>query len=48
MYEKVVKGEGMPRREGGRGNLRVKFQVDFPRTLTETQKKGIREVLAAV
>lgn len=42
-----VSGKGMPRR-GGRGtfgDLYITFDVDFPDTLTDTQKKEIRKVL---
>mmetsp|Transcript_13479 Transcript_13479/g.20514 ORF Transcript_13479/g.20514 Transcript_13479/m.20514 type:complete len:370 (-) Transcript_13479:37-1146(-) len=41
-----VPGKGMPRRNGnGYGDLYVKFEVDFPDELTETQKTAIREIL---
>lgn len=41
-------GKGMPRRTGGRGgfgDLFVTFEVDFPDTLTDAQKKAIRQIL---
>ena len=42
-----VSGKGMPRRggRGGFGDLYITFDVDFPDTLTEKQKKEIRKVL---
>ena len=45
--EKRVRGEGMPisKAPGGRGDLRVRFDVQFPRTLTEQQKAGLRQLL---
>jgi len=43
-----VPGKGMPRRSGrGFGDLYITFEVDFPDTLTQTQKKSIREILTA-
>lgn len=46
--EKVVPGEGMPltKSPGSRGNLRIKFDVVFPRTLSDQQKASLRQVLA--
>uniref|UniRef100_A0ACD5TFN5 Uncharacterized protein n=1 Tax=Avena sativa TaxID=4498 RepID=A0ACD5TFN5_AVESA len=47
-YEKVVRGEGMPvagGRRGARGDLRVKFDVVFPRSLTDEQRRGLVEIL---
>mmetsp|Transcript_7055 Transcript_7055/g.8776 ORF Transcript_7055/g.8776 Transcript_7055/m.8776 type:complete len:376 (+) Transcript_7055:87-1214(+) len=41
-----VPGKGMPRRRGnGFGDLFITFEVDFPNTLTQKQKDGIREIL---
>jgi DnaJ-class molecular chaperone len=41
-----VPGKGMPRRNGrGFGDLYITFDVDFPDTLSEQQKKAIREIL---
>jgi DnaJ-class molecular chaperone len=42
-----VSGKGMPRRggRGGFGDLYITFDVDFPDTLTDSQKKEIRKVL---
>ena len=42
-----VSGKGMPRRRGhgAYGDLFITFDVDFPDTLTDTQKKEIRKVL---
>ncbi|KAI5018647.1 hypothetical protein ZWY2020_043535 [Hordeum vulgare] len=47
-YEKVVRGEGMPvigGRKGARGDLRVKFDVVFPKNLTDEQRRGLVEIL---
>lgn len=45
--EKVVRGEGMPVSKGGRGDLRVRFEPVFPKSLTEEQRVGIRAMLPA-
>lgn len=42
--EKTLAGHGMPRKEGGRGNLHLHFNVQLPR-LTEQQKTDVRMVL---
>lgn len=40
-----VAGKGMPRRNGrGFGDLYITFDVDFPDTLSEEQKRGIRKI----
>jgi len=40
--------KGMPRRSGrGFGDLYITFEVDFPDTLTETQRDGIRKILSS-
>ena len=47
---KVVKGEGMPISRGppgARGDLHVRFDIVFPRTLTEEQKAVLRRTLPA-
>ena len=45
--EKRVRGEGMPvsKTPGQKGDLRVRFDVQFPRTLTDQQKAGLRQLL---
>lgn len=42
---KLLRGKGMPisKRPGAFGDLRVEFQIQFPKTLTEMQKTKIRE-----
>jgi len=41
-----VPGKGMPRRNGrGFGDLYITFEVEFPESLSEKQKKAIREIL---
>ena len=44
---KVLQGEGMPKRNmySEFGDLHIKFIVDFPKQLTEQQKKLIRMAL---
>ena len=47
---KVVKGEGMPRvakgsESGGKGDLLIEYEVEFPEQLTLGQKDGIRQLL---
>ncbi|CAI5480650.1 unnamed protein product [Closterium sp. Yama58-4] len=45
-YEKVVAGEGMPMKEPGKkGNLRIKFEVQFPRRLSAEQKALVKQAL---
>ncbi|PSC70447.1 dnaJ-like protein subfamily B member 1-like [Micractinium conductrix] len=45
--EKVVPGEGMPltKHPGQKGNLRLRFEVIFPRQLSDQQKAALRQVL---
>ncbi|XP_040380061.1 dnaJ homolog subfamily B member 13-like [Oryza brachyantha] len=46
-YEEVVKGEGMPTKEPNKkGDLRIKFQIRFPTSLTSDQKSGIQHLLS--
>lgn len=46
---KVVPGEGMPisKTPGAKGNLRILFDVLFPRHLSEAQQETLRDVLPA-
>ncbi|KAK9162292.1 hypothetical protein Syun_003194 [Stephania yunnanensis] len=46
-YEKVIAGQGMPsnKKQGRRGDLRIKFQVDFPTELTDEQRSEILGIL---
>jgi len=42
---KLFTREGMPnQRTGGKGNLRVKLNVKFPKTATKEQKEGIKRL----
>lgn len=41
----VVPGEGMPTAKGGKGDLRIEFDVQFPDMLTEDQKSSISAIL---
>ena len=47
--ERVLPGEGMPlsKEPTKRGNLRVKFEVTFPQSLTDAQKALLRQALPA-
>ena len=46
---KVVAGEGMPitKNPGTKGNLRITFEVLFPRQLSDAQKEVLRQALPA-
>ncbi|KAJ9465620.1 Chaperone protein dnaJ 2 [Diplonema papillatum] len=41
----TIKGEGMPREGGGRGNLHILFNIDFPRTMGDDQIEKLKSVL---
>ncbi len=44
--ELTINGEGMPKKSGGRGSLRVKFEIDFPSTIyNDHQKEELRRIL---
>jgi DnaJ-class molecular chaperone len=45
--EKSLPNHGMPRKEGGRGNLNIHFNIQFP-TLTEQQKTQLKAVMPRV
>lgn len=46
-YEKIIPGQGMPKskQEGVRGDLRLKFLVDFPTELTDEQRSEVLNIL---
>ncbi|CAM0911169.1 unnamed protein product [Alopecurus aequalis] len=46
-YELAIAKEGMPiiKENGRRGNLRIRFDVDFPKRLSPEQRQNIRKVL---
>ncbi|KAF8043351.1 hypothetical protein BT93_A1632 [Corymbia citriodora subsp. variegata] len=48
-YEEVVPREGMPLQKDPtkKGDLRIKFNIKFPTTLTSDQKAGIKKLLGA-
>jgi DnaJ family protein B protein 4 len=45
---KVIRGEGMPvsKTPGTKGDLRIKFEISFPRQLSGEQKQQLRGLLA--
>ena len=47
--QKVIPSEGMPvtKTPGTKGNLRIKFEVLFPRQLSEAQREVLRQALPA-
>jgi DnaJ family protein B protein 4 len=47
-YERVVPGEGMPNsKTGAKGNLRIRFQIEFPRKqLGEAERRQLEALLA--
>jgi DnaJ-class molecular chaperone len=42
---KVVKGEGMSKLGGGRGDLIIEYDIEFPEQLTLDQKEQLRRAL---
>jgi DnaJ family protein B protein 4 len=46
-YEKIVRGEGMPNQKNPeqKGDLHIKFEIIFPRSLTEQQRNALRRIL---
>lgn len=47
-YEKIISGQGMPiSKQGKRGDLRLKFLVEFPAELNDDQRSQIVSILQA-
>lgn len=47
-YEKIISGQGMPiPKQGTRGDLKLKFLVEFPAELTDDQRSQIVSILQA-
>ena len=44
-YEKIVPNEGMPHPKGGRGDLIIRFNIQFPTSLSKDQKEEISKIL---
>ena len=44
---KVLRGQGMPisKSPSNRGDLKIRFKVDFPRSLSQTQAETVRRTL---
>ena len=45
-YIKRIKGEGMPVKGGGKGDLVLRFEVTFPAFIAEAKKAQLRSLLA--
>ena len=47
--EKIVCNEGMPiaKEPGKKGNLKVKFEIKFPTTLSAEQRASLKKVLTS-
>lgn len=47
-FERVVQGQGMPKKKdpSERGDLKVRFQVEFPKRLTDSQRSKILKILS--
>eukprot|EP00967_Tisochrysis_lutea_P059599 scaffold75995_cov17-Tisochrysis_lutea.AAC.4 len=50
LQERTIGGEGMPisKTPGKRGDLVVRFEVSFPRSLTDDQKSKLRAALPSL
>ena len=46
-YTKIIRGEGMPisKRAGQKGDLRIEFDIQFPRVLSEEKKSQLKQLL---
>jgi len=45
-YQKIVSGEGMPNQKtGAKGDLYIKFDIIFPKSLSDQQKAQIKSVI---
>lgn len=46
-YQKIIAGQGMPlpKEQGKRGNLVIKFLVEFPQELTDEQRSDVYSIL---
>lgn len=49
-YVKILPGEGMPmsKTPGARGDLKIKFNIRFPKALSAEQQRGLQSILAGV
>lgn len=43
--ERRIAGAGMPRKQGGRGDMIVRFKIEFPSSLSESQKATLNSCL---
>ena len=43
--EKILKNLGMVKKDGSRGNMIVRFIIDFPTYLSDEQKEGVKRYL---
>jgi DnaJ family protein B protein 4 len=47
-YVHRIRGEGMPSKNRGKGDLRIKFNIRFPASLNTEQKTNVKEALRNV
>lgn len=45
-YEKIISGEGMPKKDGNKGDLVIKFYIRFPKYLNGSKRLKIKELIA--
>ena len=50
IYFQVVRGEGMPlsKSPGQKGDLRISFDIVFPKSLTDQQKLQLKQILPSL
>ena len=41
----MVEGEGMPRKNGGKGDLLIHFDIEFPKSMKDGEMKTLETVL---
>ena len=46
-YVKVIRGEGMPvsKYPGQKGDMKIKFDIKFPRIVTDEKKNQLKQIL---
>jgi DnaJ homolog subfamily B member 4 len=43
-YEKIIKGEGLPKQNGEKGDLIIRFDIKFPNKLSDDQKIQLQKI----